>query len=205
MLPMQQADFSPGKNTTEQVLALTFFVEAGFEKRLKTGNVLSAAYDTVWHNGLMLKLIKIIKCKKTIELLKRMAGPRDFTVLLGGDLSKTENDQKQHPTGVGACTYILQCIHFNVTYTRTNDSNLQEKWKQDWHENIPTGGDLIEDPTNLQPSFHPLTRKQWTTANRIRTRHGRTAANLHKWSHWISPTCRKCHDARQDRDHIVLY
>ena len=60
---MLQAGFRPGRDTTEQVLALTSFVEDGFEKQLETGTVfyLSAAYDTVWHNGLMLKLIKIIK------------------------------------------------------------------------------------------------------------------------------------------------
>ena len=37
----------------------------------------------------MLKLIKINKCKKTIKLLKHITGPRDFILLLGGDLSKT--------------------------------------------------------------------------------------------------------------------
>ena len=39
MLPMEQAGFRPGRDTTEQVLALTSFVEAGFEKQLKTGTV----------------------------------------------------------------------------------------------------------------------------------------------------------------------
>ena len=32
--------------------------------------------------------------------------------------------------------------------------NLQEKWKEEWQENIPTGRDLVEDSTNPQPSFH---------------------------------------------------
>ena len=33
-------------------------------------------------------------------------------------------------------------------FTQTNDFNLQEKLKEEWQENIPTGGHLIEDPTN---------------------------------------------------------
>jgi hypothetical protein len=40
-----------------------FFIEAGFQKRLKTGTVfidLSSTYDTVWREALMLKLSKII-------------------------------------------------------------------------------------------------------------------------------------------------
>ena len=87
MLPMEQTGFTPGRDTTDQNLTLTSFVEACCEKRLKTGIVffnLSAACDTVWYNGLMLKLIK-----RTIKLLKRMIGSRNFTVLLGGDLRKT--------------------------------------------------------------------------------------------------------------------
>ena len=82
---------------------------------------------------------------------------------------------------------------------QTNDFKLQEKWKEQLQENIPTGRDLVEDPTNSQPGSHSLTRKQWTTANRIRTRHGRTAANLHEWGYWGSPTRPKCFAAPQDR------
>ena len=53
ILPIEQAGFRPTRDTTEQVLVLTSFIEAGFEKRLKTGTVffdLPAAYDTAWHN-----------------------------------------------------------------------------------------------------------------------------------------------------------
>ena len=91
-LPMEQTSFRPGRGNTEQVLALTSLIETGFKKPFKTSTVffLSATYDTVWHNGLMLKLIKIMKCKKTLKLLKHMTGPRNFTVLLVGDLSMTK-------------------------------------------------------------------------------------------------------------------
>ena len=53
---MDQAGF---RSTGEQVLALTTFIKIGLESRLKTGTVfldLTAAYDTVWHKGLLLKL-----------------------------------------------------------------------------------------------------------------------------------------------------
>ena len=66
-IPPDQAGFRKHRNTTEQVLALTNHIESGFERKLKTGAVfvdLSSAYDTVWHDGLMLKLAKTIKCKK---------------------------------------------------------------------------------------------------------------------------------------------
>ena len=40
-----------------------------------------------------------------------------------------ENNQKRRPTGIGACTYILQCIHFIPT--RHNLSKIEEVLKFD--------------------------------------------------------------------------
>ena len=120
MLSIEQASFTPGRDTTDQNLALTSFVEACFEKRLKTGIVffdLSAACDTVWHNGLMLKLIKIIKCKKTIKLLKRMTGPRNFTALLIGDLRKTRTIKN----GV----LMDRCLHLHFSMYTLQTSQRQ--------------------------------------------------------------------------------
>ena len=91
---------------------ITSLVETGFEKGLKTATVffdLSAAYDTAWRNGLMLKQIKIIQCKKTIKLLKHMTRPRNFTVLLGGNLSKTRMIKNGVPQGS-----VLVSTLFNV-------------------------------------------------------------------------------------------
>ena len=55
----EQAGFRKKRNTCDQVLALTSYIESGFQKKLKSGAVLiglSAAYDTVWQAGLMMKL-----------------------------------------------------------------------------------------------------------------------------------------------------
>ena len=53
-------------------MALTTHIERGFQDKMKTTLVLvdlSSAFDTVWKNAAMLKLTKIIKCKKTIGLI----------------------------------------------------------------------------------------------------------------------------------------
>ena len=44
-----------------QVAALASYTESGFQQNLKTGAVfldLTAAYDTIWHTGLLFKLSK---------------------------------------------------------------------------------------------------------------------------------------------------
>ena len=83
-------------------MALTSYIESGYENKKKTGVVfidLTAAYDTVWHNGLMLKLARVIKCKKTLKLLNKMTGTRTFQVVLGNDYSKTKKIQNGVPQG----------------------------------------------------------------------------------------------------------
>ena len=90
-IPVQQAGFRPQRGTTEQVLALTTHIESGYERKLKTGAVLidlSAAYDTVWTGGLMLKLAKLIPCRKILKILSVMTGTRQFHVVIGGEKVK---------------------------------------------------------------------------------------------------------------------
>lgn len=62
-------------------MALTTHIEAGFQDKMKTTVVfvdLSSAFDTVWRNGLLLKLARVIKCRKTIELITSMLSNRIF-------------------------------------------------------------------------------------------------------------------------------
>ena len=91
-IPLDQAGFRHQRDTTEQVLALTSSIEASFENKLKTGAVfvdLSAAYDTVWHTGLMYKISKIVKCRATLKLLYKMTGKRYISVCVGQQISKS--------------------------------------------------------------------------------------------------------------------
>ena len=76
--------------------------------------------------------------------------------------------------------------------SKKNEFDILESWKDEWTDNTPRGGDLIQDPTERLPGFNSANRKAWVMANRIRTRHGRTAANLHKWGFIENPTCPRC-------------
>ena len=82
--------------------------------------------------------------------------------------------------------------------------NLGESWKAEWEKNKPRGGDLIPDPTERAPGFSTCRRNHWVAANRLRTRHARTAANKHRWGLIESPECPKCNNPRQTTDHILL-
>lgn len=58
--PQEQASFCQGRSAGDHITLLTKNIEDGFQLREKVGVVLldlTAAYDTVWHHGLHLKLL----------------------------------------------------------------------------------------------------------------------------------------------------
>ena len=67
VIPQEQTVFRKKRNTCDQVIALTSYIESGFQKKLKTGAVLigmSAAYHTVWQAGLMMNYQKPSSAKQ---------------------------------------------------------------------------------------------------------------------------------------------
>jgi hypothetical protein len=64
---------------TEQVMALTTHIEAGFQHQFKTGAVfvdLTVAYDTILREGLMIKCLEAIPCLKLFNMLNNMLSNR---------------------------------------------------------------------------------------------------------------------------------
>ncbi len=90
-IPHEQSGFRRGRNSTEQALALSSFIEAGFEENLKTSVVfvdLSAAYDTVWRIGFMLKCYETVPSRKIGRLVNNMLSNRYIRVVIGSESSK---------------------------------------------------------------------------------------------------------------------
>ena len=81
LLPPEQAGFRKGKSTVDQVCRLTQNIEQAFHDRHVAGSVfidLKAAYDTVWHKGLHLKLSELLQCSKMSNLIMNLLHCRSF-------------------------------------------------------------------------------------------------------------------------------
>ena len=157
-IPIEQAGFRPQRSTTEQVLALTCYIEAGYERKEKTGAVLidlSAAYDTVWTGGLMLKLAKIIPCRKTLKLLQTMTGTRQFHVVLGGNESKTRKIKNGVPQGSVLAPTLFNVYINDMPATQSLKLGYADDWvlahqSREWKE-LETV--LSHDTTALKQFF----------------------------------------------------
>ena len=83
LLPGEQAGFRHGKSTVDQVVLLTQNIEDCFEAKKKAGAVfvdMTAAYDTVWHRGLICKLLKLLSDKHMVRMIMELVRNRSFTL-----------------------------------------------------------------------------------------------------------------------------
>lgn len=102
IIPKEQAGFRPKRSCTDQVLALTNFIEEGFQKRMKTAVTfvdLTAAYDTVWKMGVIFKLMKVIPCLKLCDLVCSILSDRLINVYLNNSRSNTKKLNNGLPQG----------------------------------------------------------------------------------------------------------
>ena len=82
-LPREQAGFHCGRSTVAQETLLTQYIEDSFQHNEKSGTVfldLTAAYDTVWHRGLHLKLLRTIPDRHMVGFFMEMLSNRSFVV-----------------------------------------------------------------------------------------------------------------------------
>ncbi|GFS09948.1 RNA-directed DNA polymerase from mobile element jockey-like [Elysia marginata] len=174
-MSVQQARFRPQRGTTEQVLAFTPHVEAGFEKKLKTGAILidlSAVYDTVWTGGLMLKVTNLIPCKKILKILSVMTGFKQFHVMLRGEKSKTRKIRKGMPQGS-----VVAPTLFNFYISDMSETNSQLAYADDWvltHQSkewTEIEDTLSKDTTALKGYFDTWYLKMKTTKSVSTTFH----------------------------------
>ena len=96
ILNIEQAGFQPGGNTQDQVLALTTYVENGYQRRDKTD--LTAAYDIVSHKGMLVKLSKVLPCW-SVSVIGLLLGQRQFRVHMGDISSSWRTQNNGLPQG----------------------------------------------------------------------------------------------------------
>jgi len=157
-LPNEQAGFRPGRSCLDQAALLTEDIEHAFDQKLKAGIVLvdlSAAYDTVWHRGLTLKLLKTIPSRQIVRVIMSMISQRRFHVHIGGKKSRCRTLINGVPQGS-----VIAPLLFNI-YTHDLPPTVSKKYVyaddlalKSTHKDFPEiEEDLSKDVDSLRSYF----------------------------------------------------
>lgn len=160
-IPIEQAGFRPQRSTTDQVLSITTYIEAGYQRKLKTSVAfidLSAAYDTVWKDGLIYKLLKIIPCKATARLINTMLSSRNFRVTMGTTVSKQRTLNNGLPQGSVLAPLLFSMYIADMPPTRSKKFGYADDWALATQNSLIQNSEAIltEDLERLVKYF-----KQW--------------------------------------------
>ena len=101
LLPREEAGFRRGRSTVDQTVLLTQNIEDSFEAKKKAGAVfvdLTAAYDSVWHRGLIGKLLRLLPDTHMVQMIMELVQNRTFTLTIGDSTqSRLRNLQNGFP------------------------------------------------------------------------------------------------------------
>ena len=115
LLPNDQAGFRQGRSTVDQVVRLMRSIEQSCHDKVVTGVVfldLTAAYDTVWHQGLRLKLQRMISSTHVTDFIMELCiqDPLFSTLVIDKQVSLI--DLRMEWPGFSLGPYLIQHLHF---------------------------------------------------------------------------------------------
>ena len=108
LLPQEQACFPHGRSAVGQVTLLTQDIEDSFSAKKKAGAVfvdLTASYDTVWHRGLICKLLRLLPDRHMVQQSQLNHHHRKWPK------EQVTTPQERRSTGIYPGSSSLQHLH----------------------------------------------------------------------------------------------
>ena len=132
-----QSSFRPGDSTVNQLAYLVHQVylalDTGKEVRLVFLDILSKAFDKVWHDGLICKLESLCFCNPLLNWLRSYLGNTKQQVLLEGGSSGWKSIDSGIPQGsvLGPLLFLFTLMIWLIIspLCRSSMQTIQHFWK----------------------------------------------------------------------------
>lgn len=121
LLPPEQFGFRAGHSTELQALRIVEYTTSGFNRRRATGAVLldvERAFDRVWHNGLLHKMIQGGFERKTCKLMQSYLEGRSYSVKIGKKLSRRKDLVAGVPQGSVLGPHLYSLFTYDIPKTQ---------------------------------------------------------------------------------------
>lgn len=114
VIPSEQFGFRREHNTIQPLMRIRKTIKTNFEQQKSTGMILldiKAAFDTVWHDGLIYKMIKLNFPSDLIKIIDSFLRNRTFKVFINRLFLNGFPNRSWLPTGIMFVPIIVQHIH----------------------------------------------------------------------------------------------
>jgi len=127
IIPSQQCGFRTGRSTSHQLIKVIKTAKENIKSKKSTGMIfldVEKAFDRVWHNGLLYKMLKLRFPLPLIKTIRSFLSERTFSVFIKGQFSEIKVIKFGVPQGAVLSPTLYNIFTHDVVRETTNNIAL---------------------------------------------------------------------------------
>nr|AAB04627.1 reverse transcriptase [Chironomus tentans] len=127
IIPNQQCGFRTGRSTSHQLIKVIKTAKENINNKKSTGMIfldVEKAFDRVWHNGLLYKMLKLRFPLPLIKTVRSFLSERTFSVFIKGQFSEIKEIKYGVPQGAVLSPTLYNIFTYDIVRETTNNIAL---------------------------------------------------------------------------------
>jgi len=127
IIPNQQCGFRTGRSTSHQLIKVIKTAKENIKMKKSTGMIfldVEKAFDRVWHNGLLYKMLKLNFPLPLIKTVRSFLSERTFSVYIKGQLSEIKGIKFGVPQGAVLSPTLYNIFTYDIVRETTDNIAL---------------------------------------------------------------------------------
>ena len=127
IIPNQQCGFRTGRSTSHQLIKVIKTARESIKRKKSTGMIfldVEKAFDRVWHNGLLYKMIKLGFPLPLIKTVRSFLSERTFSVFIKGQFSEIYEIKYGVPQGAVLSPTLYNIFTYDIVRETTENIGL---------------------------------------------------------------------------------